>query len=89
MKKIKIKFSNPLLVLQLVLVAIIIIVVGSLGIFLRKHFYDTITQAETILVLSKEVAFADIDTNKFKSVLNMNEAKRKSILPEIIYNPFK
>lgn len=66
---------NSLKYLYIVTLIIIIGFIAVLGYFLYKNFYQTITQAEEIILLKKEVAPEAIDTNKVDRVLEALEQK--------------
>lgn len=74
----------------LILAVIIIATATSLGFFIYQYFYQTITQAEKIIILKKEVAPNTIDTDKVETVLQAIEAKNKAELIDWpkIKNPF-
>ncbi len=85
----KFKIKPPLLLTQWLLAAAIIVIAAQVSLFWYRHFYQTITQAEVILVLSREVALSDIDTEKFNQVLKIHNFKITSVLPTAIKDPFK
>ena len=84
----KFKITNPIAILEWILLALLTTVIAGLLIFWHRYFYQSIVQAEIILVLSKEVALRDIDLEKFNKVLAAHEFKTGNLLPKNISNPF-
>lgn len=72
------------------LTALVIVTAIAVGLFiiLYRDFYQTIVQAESVLVLRREVALKDIDLELFRKVKGVDDNKRKSILPPVIPDPF-
>jgi len=72
---------------------IAILSVGSLFlvvlVFLYKNFYQTIIQANVVILLKNEVALQSIDINKFNAAYNKHQFKKTNLLPDILPDPFK
>ena len=84
----KFKITNPVALLEWILLALLVVALTALLLFWHRNFYQTITQAEIILVLSKEGALQDIELEKFERVLRVHEFKTSKLLPEKISDPF-
>ena len=69
---------------------IIIAVFSTLGFFLYKNIYQSITQSEQIIILRQEVAPDIIDMKKFNNVLEkiIKKTSPEEINLENIKNPF-
>ncbi len=72
---------------------IYLLAVGALvyvGNFIFKNYYQTVTQAQEIVDLKKEVAEESIDINRVKKILAAIDQKTNSTEPIIdgIKNPF-
>lgn len=71
----------------------IILIMGvliTLGLFLYKNFYQTITQSEEIILLKQEVAPDTINMKKVEAILKALEEKTTTtnIIWQEIKNPF-
>lgn len=86
--KFNIRPSNPLIYLRLSILAITTLIMGGLCFVLYRDFYQTIVQAETVLVLKQEVALKDIEIDLFHKVRSINDYKLSSLLPDVIFDPF-
>lgn len=93
--KIQFKFQNlkswfSLKFIHLIITFLMIIILGVTGIFLYKNFYQTLTQAQEIIILKGEVAPEMLDFEKFNQVLNKIEEKTKpeEINWSEVKNPF-
>ena len=87
--KIKTKIDiTPLLFARLVIMAAVSLILIGLLFFLYRDFYQTISQAETVIVLKREVALKDIEMELFKRVKYVNDRKITNILPAHIVDVF-
>jgi len=89
----KIKIFQRLISLRYLYILIVILTTGvtsSLGSFLYKNFYQTITQSEEIILLKKEVAPDAIDIKEVENIINNLNKKttNNNIDWETIKNPF-
>lgn len=86
--KFNLKSTDPLALLRLVMLGAITLVIGGLCFFLYRDFYQTIVQAEAVLVLKKEVALQDVELDLFRKVQSWHSYKQTSLLPESLSDPF-
>src|SRR3989338_9660541 len=88
----KLKFSvrpaDPVVYLRLSILAFSTIIAAGLLFVLYHDFYQTIVQAETVLVLKQEVALKDVAMELFNKVKDLNTYKQSALLPGIIPDPF-
>lgn len=89
MLKIKTKIEiSPLLWAKLSIMSVVSIILIGLVFFLYRDFYQTIVQAETVLVLKREVALKDIEMELFKRVKYVNDYKITNVLPSPLSDVF-
>ncbi|MEK7165114.1 MAG: hypothetical protein AAB779_04150 [Patescibacteria group bacterium] len=79
---------SPLVWARLTIMSAVSLILISLLFFLYRDFYQTIIQAETVLVLKREVALRDIEMNLFQRVKYINDLKIKNILPADVPDAF-
>ena len=86
--KFSIRSTDPLVYLRLAIMTIITFVVAGLCFVLYRDFYQTIVQAETVLVLKQEVAMKDIEIELFQKVQAIHDYKQLPLLPSPAPDPF-
>lgn len=74
-------FQHQLFWLQLLLAAAIVAALSYFGLFLYRDFYETVVQAEAVIVLKKEVALKDIDMPGFEQAARIETKKHQRTLP--------
>lgn len=74
-------FFNKLLLVQLILLFSAMAAIFYLTMFLYRDFYETIVQAEAVLVLKKEVSLKDVETEKYNAAEQVEKKKHESGLP--------
>lgn len=79
---------TPLVWARLAIMSAVSIILIGLAFFLYRDFYQTIIQAETVLVLKREVALKDIEMELFKRVKYVNDYKIKNVLPRPVPDVF-
>ena len=79
---------TPLLRARLAIMSAVSIILIGLIFFLYRDFYQTIIQAETVLVLKREVALKDIEMELFKRVKYVNDYKINNTLSGAIIDVF-
>lgn len=72
---------TPLLFARLAIMSTVSLILIGLLFFLYRDFYQTIIQAETVIVLKREVALRDIEMELFQRVKYVNDYKITNILP--------
>lgn len=89
MLKIKTRIEiSPLLWARLSIMSAVSVILIGLIFFLYHDFYQTIVQAETVLVLKREVALKDIEMELFRRVKYVNDYKVKNALPNPLSDVF-
>jgi len=74
---------------KLFVMIIITLTVAWFTWFMYRDFYQTLIQAQTVLVLKQEVALEDVDLPLFKMTHTVNEYKRSDALTQPVADPFK
>lgn len=74
--------------MRLGLLVILTALAAGLVFVLYRDFYQTIVQAETVLVLKQEVALKDLNLDLFRKVQKIHSYKITSQLPDPIPDPF-
>ena len=59
-----------------------------LAAFLYRDFYETIVQAEAVLVLKKEVSLKDIELEKYQRAEQVEKKKHENSLPAAVPDIF-
>jgi|GEM_PF-2061352 len=86
--KFSVRPSDPLIYLRLSIMIITAMIMAGLCFVLYRDFYQTIVQAETVLVLKQEVALKDIELDLFQKVRAVHSYKQSSLLSDTIFDPF-
>ncbi len=90
MKKISIKLSTKKLVMYSYLLVFFIILISFIGtsFFLFNNFYQSLSQSEEVLNLSRKVAYESVNINQFEEIIAKLDNKVNTSTPPIISNPF-
>ena len=80
--------TDAFILMRLALLVILTAITTGLSFVLYRDFYQTIVQAETVLVLKQEVALKDLDLELFRQVQKVHNYKTTSQLPDPIPDPF-
>ncbi len=80
--------TDAFILMRLALLVILTAIAAGLIFVLYRDFYQTIVQAETVLVLKQEVALKDLDMDLFRKVQKVHNYKTASQLPNPIPDPF-
>lgn len=86
--KFNVRPADPLVYLRLSILIIVIAIAAGLFLVLYYDFYQTIVQAETVLVLKQEVALKDLNLELFNKVKALNDYKQTPMLPNPLPDPF-
>jgi len=73
---------------KLVIMTIVTLTIAWFSWFLYSDFYQTIIQAQTVLILKQEVAMKDIEKNLFDHAHQTHEYKRSQAVEFPIPDPF-
>lgn len=87
--KFSVRPSDPLVYLRLSIMAITALILAGLCFVLYRDFYQTIVQAETVLVLKQEVALKDVAMGLFQKVRSINDYKLSPTAPGAVFDPFQ
>lgn len=87
--KINVKINvTPLVWARLIIMSVSSLLLIGLLFFLYQDFYQTIIQAEAVLVLKREVALRDIEMDLFRRVQAVHEYKIGNRLPVALTDVF-
>lgn len=75
MKLSSIPISKLFKYFYLILSIVCFLIFIFITLFLYKNFYKTITQAEEVVILQKEVAIEDIDIDHFETIVEKLKEK--------------
>lgn len=74
-------FSNKLVWIELIMVLTSLTLLAYLAAFLYRDFYETVVQAEAVLVLKKEVSLKNIELEKYQRAEQVEKKKHENGLP--------
>lgn len=74
-------FSNKLVWVELAIVMASLTLLFYLAAFLYRDFYETIVQAEAVLVLKKEVSLKDVELEEYQTLEQIEKKKHEDAMP--------
>lgn len=81
-------FSNKLVWIELIIVLASLTLLAYLAAFLYRDFYETVVQAEAVLVLKKEVSLKNIELEKYQRAERVEKKKHENGLPAAVPDIF-